>query len=192
MSAVSRSMRGPHDCTARGFSPGPNLQPQDVPPEPESRAANDNHGPGPTGTSSLPPDASAIIEPVPIAVNQSGRAPRGMWQLRFAERWGSRADPLTGWAGGGDPLAQIELRFSDLEAAVRYCRREGVPFEVRGAGQMRPSTKTRLSGEAPPRLCCWPTGPHARCCSRYPVALEGGRGSGRRSAVGGMAFSHSP
>lgn len=190
MSAAFRSMRGPHDGTARGFRPGPTLQPQDVPPEPESRAANDNQGPGPSRASALPPDASAIIEPVPIAVNQSGRVPRGMWRLRFAERWGSRADPLTGWAGGGDPLAQIELRFSDLEAAVRYCRREGVPFEVRGAARPGRSMQPRLSGEAPPRLCCWPTGPHARCCSRYPVALEGGRGSG--TAVGGMAFSHSP
>lgn len=73
MSAAFRSMRGPHDGAARGFSPGPTLQPQDVPPEPESRAANDNHGSGPSRASALPPDASAIIEPVPIAVNQSGR-----------------------------------------------------------------------------------------------------------------------
>ena len=192
MSAVFRSMRGPHDGTARGLGPGPILQRQDVPLQPEISAANDNRRPGPSQASALPSDASAIIEPVPVAVNQSGRAPRGMWRLRFVERWGPHADPLMGWAGGGDPLAQIELRFPDLEAAMRYCRREGVPFEVRGARQLRRSMKGRLTGETSPQLCCWPTGPHARCCSRYPAALEGTRSLGTAVGGGGVAFSHSP
>lgn len=178
MSAVFRSMRGPHDGMARGFGPGPILGPLKVPSGRKSCAVNDNRASGPSPSSALPSDALAIIEPVPIAVNQSGRAPRGTWRLRFAERWGSRADPLTGWAGGGDPLAQIELRFPDLDAAVRYCRREGVSFEVRGTTQSRRFTKPCLTGEAPLRLCCWPTGPHARCCGQYPATLEGVRGSG--------------
>ncbi|WP_169795022.1 NADH dehydrogenase ubiquinone Fe-S protein 4 [Novosphingobium barchaimii] len=39
---------------------------------------------------------------------------------------------MTGWTSGGDPLAQFELSFPDLEAAQRYCRREGVRFKVHG------------------------------------------------------------
>jgi hypothetical protein len=127
-------------------------------------AANDNRKSRPSYTSALPSDALAIIEPVPMAVNQAGRARAGTWRLRFAERWRPRVDPLTGWTGGCDPLAQIELRFPDREAAERYCRREGVPFELRGSPALRRRVRACLTGEAPPRLCCWATGPHAMCC----------------------------
>jgi hypothetical protein len=88
----------------------------------QASTANDNRRTGPSHASALPPNAVAIIEPVPVAVNQAGRAVTGAWRLRFAERWRPRVDPLTGWTGGGDPLAQIELRFPDREAAERYCR----------------------------------------------------------------------
>ncbi|QOT70647.1 ETC complex I subunit [Sphingobium fuliginis] len=115
-----------------------------------------------------------------------------MWRLRFAERWSSRADSLMGWAGGGDPLAQIELRFPDLEVAVRYCRREGVSFEVRGVARSGRSMQPRLTDQAPPKLCCWPTGPHARCGSRYAAVLEGTQSLGTTVGGGGIAFSHSP
>jgi hypothetical protein len=127
-------------------------------------AANDNHWVGPSHSSALPADALAIIEPVPMAVTQSGRAAAGRWRLRFGERWAPHADPLTGWAGGGDPLGQIELRFPDVEAAERYCRREGIRFELRGSPALRRSVMPCLIDEAPPRLCCWPTGPRAMCC----------------------------
>lgn len=93
-------------------------------------AANDNRWSGPSHSSALPSDALAIIEPVPAAANRAGGTPDGRWRLRFAERWRPRVDPLT---GGGDPLAQIDLRFPDLRAAERYCRREGIAFRLRFA-----------------------------------------------------------
>jgi len=160
-----------HDGQARDLGPGPSLQPVGTRREARALAANDNRRAGPSHASALPPDALAIIEPVPVAVNQAGRAGAGAWRLRFAERWRPRVDPLTGWTGGGDPLAQIELRFPDREAAERYCRREGVPFELRGSPALRSPAQPCLTGEAPPRLCCWPTGPHARCCSQYPIVM---------------------
>ena len=85
-------------------------------------------------------------------------------------------------------LARIK---SDREAAEHYCRREGVPFEVRGAPQSGRSSQPRLTDQAPPRLCCWPTGPHARCCGQYPAALKSAQGSGMAGG-GMMASSHSP
>lgn len=159
-----------HDRQARDLRPGPSPEPRRILHDAQASAANDNHRTGPSYASALPPDALAIIEPVPVAVNQAGRAGADAWRLRFVERWRPSVDPLTGWSGGGDPLAQIELRFPDLEAAERYCRREGVPFELRGS-PVRRRIRACLAGEAPPRLCCWPTGPHARCCSEYPIAM---------------------
>jgi len=164
MSAASRSMARRHDGQARDFGPGPTSEAPKLSPQAEVMAANDNHWAGLSYSSALPADALAMIEPVPIAVNQSGRAAAGKWRLRFAERWGSRPDPLTGWAGGGDPLEQIEFRFPDVEVAERYCRREGIRFELRGSTSRGRSVMPCLIGEAPRRLCCWPTGPHAMCC----------------------------
>ncbi|WP_242443428.1 NADH dehydrogenase ubiquinone Fe-S protein 4 [Sphingobium sp. SJ10-10] len=74
-----------------------------------------------------------MIESVPRATNQGGRGGRGQWRVRFAPRRQPVADPLTGWTGGGDPLGTIELRFSDLETAAGYCRRQGLDFSLHGA-----------------------------------------------------------
>lgn len=81
----------------------------------------------------LPPDARAIVEPMPVSTNQGGRARRGQWRVRFAPRMPPFVDPLTGWTGGCDPLAQIELHFADRASAERYCRREHLRFTVQGA-----------------------------------------------------------
>ncbi|ATP17615.1 NADH dehydrogenase ubiquinone Fe-S protein 4 [Sphingobium yanoikuyae] len=167
------------DDLARNFGSGP--------------SANDNH-PGLGASSALPPDARAVIEPVPRATkrDQSGRARRGQWRVRFAPRWRPVADPLTGWTGGGDPLETIELRFLDAETAANYCRRQGLDFSLHGAPGRQHSLPSRLPAEPTPVVCYWPTGPHARCCGRYPAALENALGSGSAVGVGMMAFSHSP
>lgn len=81
--------------------------------------------------SALPADARAIIEPDPLDGRSGGRARAGLWRLRLRERRPPFADPLTGWTGGCDPLAHLILRFPSREAAERYCRRYGLPFEVR-------------------------------------------------------------
>lgn len=125
MSAVSRSMARPLEDMARDLRPGPVRREA----RPET-AANDNGVPRPHPSSALPPDALAIIEPTPIATNQSGRARRDRWRLRFAARARSFVDPLTGWTGGSDPLAHLVLRFPTLEAAERYCRLQHLRFEV--------------------------------------------------------------
>ena len=90
-------------------------------------------GCAPALASALPADALAIIEPVPVATNQGGCAHHGKWRLGFATRARPFVDPLTGWTGGRDPLAQVELRFPSLTAAAHYCRGQQLRCEVRGA-----------------------------------------------------------
>jgi len=179
MSAAFRSMSGRLDGQARDRSPGPSLRVAMAEGMP-ALAANDNHRPAAHCMSALPPGAQAIIEPLSV-INQAGRAHASRWRLRFAPRWRPEPDPLTGWTGGGDPLAQLELRFATRGAAERYCRSEGVPFEIRGLAGMRRSPTPSLIGEAPPRLCCSPTGPHALCCGNYPVQGTERRGVGTGS-----------
>jgi hypothetical protein len=127
--------------------------------------------PAAIGSSALPPDAEAVIEPVPVATNQSGRARAGEWRLWFKPRHAPTVDPLTGWTGGVDPLAHVTLRFPSREAAERFCTRQGIKFEARPAAPRRPGAIPAKSGfeDAPP-LCCWPTGPHALCCGDYPIS----------------------
>lgn len=171
------------DRPVRDFGPGPGSRAafRAMP----SAAANDNIASVGHRPSMLPPDAWATIEPLPLGVNQSGRAHASLWRLRFRPRWGPRADPLTGWTGGGDPLGQIELRFANRDAAELYCRRANIPFEIRGATEVRRPAVPRLTGEAPPRLCCSPTGPHALCCGDYPI------GAHREARPKPLAASHS-
>lgn len=135
---------------------------------PRATVANDNPSVRSATIGTIPAGARAVVEPVPTAT-AAGRRRRDRWRVRFVPRWAPSIDPLTGWTGGGDPLATIELRFASQTAAEAYCRRSGIAFESRGAPP-DPSRAARLpSGNAPP-LCCWPTGPHPLCCGRYPVA----------------------
>lgn len=165
-------MRGQHDGQARDFGPGPSLPGATVQVVP-AVAANDNQWPAEHRICALPSDARAIIEPLPIGTNRAGRAQASRWRLRFAPRWRPKADPLSSWTGGGDPLAQVELRFATPHAAERYCRIQGIPFEIRDPAGIRRSDLPCLIGEAPPRLCCSPTGPHALCCGNYPIGAQG-------------------
>lgn len=183
MSAVSRSMDRRRDGQVRDFGPGPGYGGAS-PPSP----ANDNCASVGHRASMLPPDAWAIIEPVPLRVNQSGRAHASLWRLRFGPRWVPRADPLTGWTGGGDPLGQIELRFANRDAAELYCRRATIPFEIRGSSEVRRPAMPCLTREAPPRLCCSPIGPHALCCGDYPIGAHR-ETQARPDAVSHSAFS---
>lgn len=76
--------------------------------------------------------ALAIIQTRPQlgAEHSSGRSQQ--WQLTFDRRQALKADPLTGWAGGGgDARAdQVRLFFPSADEAIRYCERQGLAFEV--------------------------------------------------------------
>jgi hypothetical protein len=176
MFVAFRSMRAPHDTLARDFGPGPTC-PHPVRPGAggaagTKRPANDNEARALAGSIALPADALAIVEPVPVATNQGGRARRDRWRLRFAERTAPFVDRLTGWMGGCDPLTHVELRFPNLEAAERYCRAQHLRFEVRGPAAARPRIAPRIEPGPSLPICCWPTGPHAFCCGGYRSSAD--------------------
>lgn len=147
------SMARRHDRSVRDFGPGP--------------SANDSSL---VAGSTLPVDARAIVEPVPIATNQGGRARRGRWRVRFHRRWGPSADPFTGWTGGGDPLDTIELRFPDRMSAEAYCRRQGLIFTSHGEPAAPMPSALSPASKPIPVICCWPAGPHQLCCGQYKLA----------------------
>ena len=78
----------------------------------------------------IPEDAEAIIlRPCRSAVT-SGTARTKSWVLRFVRRTPPFIEPLMGWTGGDEPLANLELTFPSLEAAVAYAEREGLTYDV--------------------------------------------------------------
>lgn len=142
MSAVSRSMARPLEERTRDLRPGPVRCKAR-----QASAANDNGLPGAAPSSALPPDALAIIEPVPVATNQGGRVRCGQWRVRFAPRSRPFVDPLTGWTGGCEPLAHVDLQFPSLEAAERYCDLQQLRFEVRRPAQGRVPFQSQRSDQ---------------------------------------------
>jgi hypothetical protein len=66
---------------------------------------------------------------------QRGRLNGRGWILAYDNPQGIRADPLTGWSGGGETLGQVTLTFPSLEAAVAYAEREKIDYHVVPAPQ---------------------------------------------------------
>ncbi len=61
---------------------------------------------------------------------QSGKARAGRWILEFESTSARRADPLMGWAGGGDTQEQVRLTFPTLDAAKAYAERYGIDAHI--------------------------------------------------------------
>ena len=61
---------------------------------------------------------------------QSGRRKTKEWLVELEPRSRKEADRLIGWVGSDDTDQQVRLRFPTKEAAIAYCRREGLDFQV--------------------------------------------------------------
>jgi ETC complex I subunit conserved region len=61
---------------------------------------------------------------------QSGRAGTQEWILEFEPAEPRRADPLMGWIGSSDTLAQVTLQFATREEAEAYAQKNGIPFDL--------------------------------------------------------------
>ena len=128
---------------------------------------------------SLQPARTAVVEKPAPPSGQSGRAREQGWLLRFPRTEPPRPDPLTGWTGGTDPLAHVELRFPTRAAAVRFATQQGYAVDVREPGPHRPVTGgLRTFQEQPVRPVGYRPGPVRRprhrplLVARHPVAPD--------------------
>lgn len=70
-----------------------------------------------------------IYRPAKPAMS-SGRAKTRYWVLEFEPAAAKQPDRLVGWAGSGDTRQQVQLRFATCEAAIDYCRRHAIAYEL--------------------------------------------------------------
>ena len=70
-----------------------------------------------------------IYQP-PKTAMQSGRAGTDIWVLEFEPNAPRRPDPLMGWIGSTDTLAQVRLQFATREEAVGYAEKHGIAYAV--------------------------------------------------------------
>jgi hypothetical protein len=90
---------------------------------------------GPPTEAACPPwllGAEAAIVRRERPATTGGRARTKEWVLRFERRSPPFIEPLMGWTGGDDPLAnEVELTFRSREEAVGYAERYGLAYRVR-------------------------------------------------------------
>ncbi|HXP96559.1 MAG TPA: ETC complex I subunit [Telmatospirillum sp.] len=73
--------------------------------------------------------AVRIYRPAKNAM-QSGRANARRWVVEFEPTDRKLPDPLMGWNGSRDTLAQVKLRFESKAEAVAFAKREGMAFTL--------------------------------------------------------------
>jgi hypothetical protein len=61
---------------------------------------------------------------------QSGRGNSQKWVVEFEPADRKTPDPLMGWNGSRDTLAQVKLRFATKEEAIAFAEREGHAYTV--------------------------------------------------------------
>ena len=64
------------------------------------------------------------------SATQSGFAKSHDWVLDFEPGEPRQIDPLMGWTGSGDTLAQVTLRFATKEEAIAYAHKVGLAYRV--------------------------------------------------------------
>lgn len=103
--------------------------------EPRRAGLGHNGGPAWTPTGLIPQDATAVIYRPARSAMTSGSGGRP-WTLRFEPRIAPFIEPLMGWTGSEDVLAQVKIPFATREAAVAFAQRQGWQYRVEGAHEM--------------------------------------------------------
>jgi hypothetical protein len=95
----------------------------------------------------FPEDAMAVICKPARSAMTSGKARTRDWKLRFEPRSCPFIEPLMGWTGSDDTLAQVELTFPSAAAAVAYARRQGLRYLLQGAddSDTRPGSNAKAA-----------------------------------------------
>src|SRR3954469_11801638 len=115
-----------------------------------ARAANDN-----TSTRPAPSRPRALIYRPAKSAMTSGGAGTRRWILEFEPQSAPFIEPLMGWTGSTDPMAQVRLAFPTREAAVVYAQRQGLDYEVRDTA--RPvNTCASIDQRQSQSMALWP------------------------------------
>jgi NADH dehydrogenase ubiquinone Fe-S protein 4 len=99
--------------------------------------------------STFPPDAVAVIYRPSRSAMTSGSANSRKWKLRFEHRSPPVIEPLMGWTGGEDPLAQVEMTFPSAQAAIAYARHQGLEFALRDPNEADMASHHRVLTSKP-------------------------------------------
>lgn len=70
-----------------------------------------------------------IYQPAKPAT-QSGRFKTRYWVVEPEPRARIEPDRLIGWLGSDDTRTQVQLHFPTKEAAIAYCKREGLSYTI--------------------------------------------------------------
>jgi hypothetical protein len=70
-----------------------------------------------------------IYQPAKTAM-QSGRAKTGKWVLEYEPTRRQQLDPLMGWLGAGDTMAQVRLSFDTVDDAITYSSKHDIAYSV--------------------------------------------------------------
>lgn len=73
---------------------------------------------------------------------QSGRKKYDHWVLEFEPSMPDAPDYLMGWVGSSDVLKPVHLDFPTKEAAIAFCEKEGVPYEVKDPPRVAPRRRS--------------------------------------------------
>lgn len=73
--------------------------------------------------------SARIYRPAKNAM-QSGTAILTEWRLDYEPEQPRVIEPLMGWTSSGDMKQQVTMTFDSREAAVAYCERHGIPYQV--------------------------------------------------------------
>lgn len=96
-----------------------------------------------------------IFQPSKTAM-QSGKGKTGYWRLEFEAEAARRIDPLMGWTSGADTRAgQVSLDFETKEAAIAYCERQAIPFQIEEPAAASPVAKAYSDNFAYNRRLPW-------------------------------------
>jgi hypothetical protein len=78
-----------------------------------------------------------IYKPTRTAM-QSGNAAAERWMLEFEPELRQSADPLMGYTSTADMRRQIRLEFDNVQQAIDYAEKHGIPYRVSEPHQSAP------------------------------------------------------
>ena len=70
-----------------------------------------------------------IFKPSKSAM-QSGMAQTKLWIMELEHSLAKTIDPLMGWTGTKETKGQIQIRFPNEQAAIKFAKDNGIPFIV--------------------------------------------------------------